>query len=88
MKTESEENQESKETITARQTKVAPMTKAVSDEDFASELNVPHWSVVSFDGCAAVNLTYPQAVEEINRLKAKKVAGLCIITDEAAARIL
>lgn len=72
MKTESEERQKSDET---------------TSEDFPGELTVPRWSVVSFDSRLAGNLTYDKAVKKIKRLQAKKVAGLCIITDEAAARI-
>jgi hypothetical protein len=52
-----------------------------------SELNEPRWSVVSFEARAASNLTYEQAAEKLAELAAQKVAGLCIITDEAAARI-
>ena len=52
-----------------------------------SELNEPRWSVVSFEARAAGNLTYAQALEKLAELAAQKVAGLCIITDESAARI-
>ena len=58
-----------------------------STETSASELEESRWSVVSFEKRAAKNLTYPQAAEKLKQLKAKKVSGLCIITDEAAARI-
>jgi hypothetical protein len=57
------------------------------DEDFSSELNEPRWSVVSFENCVAKNLTYAQAEQKLKELEAAKVSGLCIITDEAAARI-
>jgi hypothetical protein len=57
------------------------------EEDFSSELSEPHWSVVSFETCVANNLTYVQAEQKLKELEAAKVAGLCIITDEAAARI-
>ena len=56
-------------------------------QDFSSELNEPRWSVVSFETSMANNLTYPQAEEKLKELEAAKVVGLCIITDEAAARI-
>ena len=52
-----------------------------------SELNEPRWSVVSFEICVANNLTYAQAEQKLKELEAAKVSGLCIITDEAAARI-
>jgi hypothetical protein len=51
------------------------------------ELDQPHWAVVSFDQVEATGLTYPQAVEKMRELDANDVAGLCIVTDDAAARI-
>jgi hypothetical protein len=85
---ESKENQKSDEAATAQKTKVAPTTKtASSDEDFSSELNAPKWSVVSFETCLASSLTYDGAMKKMKQLKAKKISGLCIITDEAAKRI-
>ena len=56
-------------------------------ESAVDELNAPVWSVVSFDQRLARNLTYQQAIEKLNEFFAAKVSGLCIITDEAAARI-
>ncbi len=55
--------------------------------DTRNELSNPRWSVVSFEARAAGNLTYEQATEKLAELAARKVSGLCIITDEAAARI-
>lgn len=52
------------------------------------ELNEPRWSVVSFESRAAGSLTYEQAAEKLAELAAEKVSGLCIITDEAAERIV
>ena len=57
------------------------------EEDFRSELEQPMWSVVTFEKRAAKNLTYAAAAEKLEKLKAEKVSGLCIITDEAAARL-
>lgn len=51
------------------------------------EMDQPVWSVVSFDKVEARGLTYSQAVNLIDELDAKRVAGLCIVTDEAAAHI-
>jgi hypothetical protein len=82
-----EENQDPDEAATAKKTNVVPATKATSDEDFPSELTAPHWSVVSFETCLASGLTYDEAVKKMKRLKAKKIAGLCIVTNEAARRI-
>lgn len=52
-----------------------------------SELNVAQWSVVSFEKTIARNLTYAEAAENLKELDAQKIAGLCIITDEAAERL-
>lgn len=60
-------------------------TKAA--EDFSSELNEPRWSVVSFETCAAKSLTYAEAEQKLNELIAANISGLCIVTDETAARI-
>ena len=53
----------------------------------ASELDEPRWSVVSFDRREAFGLTYRQAVTRLNELDSQRTAGLCIVSDEAAARI-
>jgi hypothetical protein len=87
MKTQSEENQKSDKAATAQKSKAALAKKTASDKDFASELAVPHWSVVSFETCLASNLTYEKAVKKMKQFAAKKIAGLCIVTDEAAERI-
>jgi hypothetical protein len=51
------------------------------------DLDDPRWSVVSFEGRQAGGLKYSQASELLNELDAVGIAGLCIITDDAAARI-
>ncbi|HEY2866935.1 MAG TPA: hypothetical protein VGJ02_07580 [Pyrinomonadaceae bacterium] len=51
-----------------------------------SELDDPLWSVVSFERTEAANLTYSDAVAKIAELEKQHVPGLCIITDDAAAR--
>ena len=78
-KTEPEETPNAQENI-------AP-TEVVFGKNFSDELNVPRWSVVSFEKCIAGNLTYAEASAKLSELDAEKVSGLCIITDEAAARI-
>jgi uncharacterized protein YwqG len=87
METESEENQKAKKVASAQKHNVDPKTKAVSNEDFSSELSAPQWSVVSFETCLASNLTYEKASKKMKQFKTKKIAGLCIITDKAAERI-
>ena len=52
-----------------------------------SELDLPRWSVVSFDTCEASGLTYHAAVGILARKETEGVYGLCIVTDEAASRI-
>lgn len=53
-----------------------------------NELEMPIWSVITFDEVAVSNLTYNDAAEMLEKLKAEKVSGLCVVTDEAAARML
>lgn len=65
-----------------RQAKKDKKTKTAS-----SELRAPVWSVVSFEKCEASGLTYAQAEQKLSELEAQKISGLCIVTDEAAARI-
>ncbi|MGI9035597.1 MAG: hypothetical protein ACR2GD_06115 [Pyrinomonadaceae bacterium] len=64
-------------------------TEAATDkESFGiNELSEPRWSVVSFESVAVSGVSYNKAVEFIEKLNAQKVSGLCIITDEAAARV-
>lgn len=60
---------------------------AEHSQEETSELNMPQWSLVSFEKTIAGNLTYAEAAEKLKELEAQKVSGLCIITDEAAARL-
>ena len=53
----------------------------------AHELEEPRWSVVSFDQREAGGLRYSQAAALMSELDCHGVAGLCIVTDEAAARL-
>ena len=52
-----------------------------------NELQRKIWAVVSFEKCEKTDLTYEEAVAEMERLKAEKISGLCIITAESAANI-
>lgn len=52
-----------------------------------SELDLPQWSVVSFDACEGSGLTYEAAERLLAEKDAAGVYGLCIITDEAAKRL-
>jgi len=51
------------------------------------ELREARWSVISFDKCEARNLTYEEAERKIAELEAQKFSGLCIVTDEVAAKM-
>ena len=61
--------------------------KKRSDDNTQSELDKKIWSVITFDSCAASGLSYAEAAENLEKLKAEKVSGLCIVTDEVAARM-
>jgi len=57
-------------------------------ENFPDELREALWSVVSFDKCEASNLTYAEAEQKLSELETQKVSGLCIVTNDTAARII
>ncbi len=52
-----------------------------------SELDSPRWAVLSFERCEAAGLTYSQASEKMAELDGRKIAGLCVVSQEAAARL-
>lgn len=51
------------------------------------ELDEPRWSVVSFERKEAAGLTYEQATRLMRELDSRRVTGLCLVTDETAARV-
>lgn len=57
------------------------------DADREGELREPVWAVISFDRCEARDLSYHAAREKIDELEKAGVAGLCLVTNAAAARI-
>jgi hypothetical protein len=64
------------------------MSEATEKQQTAqSELDAAMWSLVSFDACESSGLTYHDAVKLMSEKEAAGVYGLCIVTDEAAARI-
>lgn len=71
----------------AKKKKTVSAADSVSAKDFSGEIGEPRWSVVSFETIAARSLTYAEAAKKLKQLEAEKVSGLCIVTDEAAARI-
>jgi len=58
-----------------------------SAERSESELDLPIWSVISFEQSEASGLTYSEAVAKLKELEKEEIAGLCIVTDEAARRV-
>ncbi len=60
---------------------------ADSNIELSSELNELHWAVITFAGVAARSLTYAEALKQLENHDTQKVSGLCIVTDEAAARV-
>ncbi|HVG30987.1 MAG TPA: hypothetical protein VM864_14850 [Pyrinomonadaceae bacterium] len=51
-----------------------------------SELGEQRWSVLSERGREAAHLSYADAAALVRTLTGERVHGLCVITDEAAAR--
>lgn len=58
-----------------------------ADENPLSELDLPVWSVISFEKRVGKNLKYAQARELLEKFTGEKISGLCIITDEAAEKM-
>jgi hypothetical protein len=52
-----------------------------------SELNERRWAVLSERGSEQAGLSYEEAAALIARLRGERISGLCVITDEAAARL-
>lgn len=75
------------------ETQAEPPTEASPDPTqqntaaVTSELERPMWAVVSFERIEVSRLTYAQAVFVMNELVTQGIAGLCILTDEAARRL-
>jgi hypothetical protein len=61
--------------------------EAAAESEFSNELDEPRWSVVSFESVAVSGLPYAEARNWLAKLAKQKVSGLCIVTDEAAARM-
>lgn len=76
------------ETKKNKKTKKADSSeKEPVEKEAPSQLDERRWSVVNFEACMASSLTYDEAVLEMAKHARKNVSGLCIVTDEAAARI-
>lgn len=77
-------NVENKENQTAENMQSEEIT---STENESSEISEPRWSVVTYESVAVSGMTYDEALEWLKKLETKKISGLCIVTDEAAARV-
>jgi hypothetical protein len=64
-----------------------PKSKQGSEATTDSELSAARWALISFERCEASGLTYEQAARKRAELEKQKITGLCIVTDEAAARV-
>ena len=53
-----------------------------------SPLENERWSVISERGCEASGLTHEEARRLVHRLGGEGRHGLCIMTDEAASRLI
>lgn len=58
-----------------------------ASEPVESPLDQPIWAVVSFEKVEASAMAYPQAEQLMAALDEQRVAGLCIVTDDAAERM-
>ena len=52
-----------------------------------SELHERRWAVLSERGREEAGLSYEEAARLIARLRAERLSGLCVITDEAASHV-
>lgn len=59
----------------------------IASQEISGELNEPRWAVITFEKCAAKNLTYAQAELKIAELAAQKVSGLCLVPNEVAEKL-
>jgi hypothetical protein len=73
--------------MTSEKDKEQDAPTAATESEISSELNEPRWSVVSFESVAVHGLPYAEARNWLEKLQKQNVSGLCIVTDEAAARI-
>jgi hypothetical protein len=68
-----------------------PLGEAIFEDpvpnEIGSELEKPIWSVASPAAREAGGMTYRQASDLLEALEASDMNGLCIVTDEAAARL-
>ena len=64
-----------------------PAETVQTDAPTASELDEPIWSVISFERVEESGINYAAAIKLMSDLEASGIPGLCIVTNDAAARI-
>ena len=52
-----------------------------------SELKERRWAVLSERGREETGLSYEEAAGLVARLRAERLSGLCVVSDEAASRL-
>ena len=87
METRNEENANPGEAQKAEINETAEQEADVSAEAASSEMELPLWSIVTFEDVAVRGLSYEEALQWLEKLSKQNISGLCIVTDEAAARI-
>jgi hypothetical protein len=87
MNAENQETPKSEDMQAVQDSQSAATESSDSSEAVSSELGLSQWSIVTFEGVAVSGLYYEEALKWLERLDKQKISGLCIVTDEAAARI-
>ncbi|MFM9904785.1 MAG: hypothetical protein ACKVQJ_09470 [Pyrinomonadaceae bacterium] len=86
-KTGDERHENHFEQIIGRDESIEPTAIVAPAAEPPCELDEPRWAVVSFDRIEASGLNYAEAAELMSEFDARGIAGLCIVTDEAAERL-
>ena len=63
------------------------LDEETSSQEVSSDLLAAIWSVISFERHEAGGLVYAEALKKLDDLERRDVAGLCVVTDDAAARV-
>lgn len=61
--------------------------ETVGSSVVGSELDQQLWSVISFEKCEAAGMTYGKAIAKLDELQDENITGLCIVTNDVAARL-
>ena len=74
--------------ITMKHSNEPILTEEPSLAEDLNELELPMWSVISFEKREASGLVYEKAFRKLGELEKEGIAGLCIVTDAAAQNVL